>query len=454
MQVSHESVMAAVPVFDEDHLVAAGGLPAVLGLGERSGLTGLLADRLSVDCPNAALKARSLVAGMLAGADDIDGTGILRTGGTPKVIGGVRAPSTLGTFLRSFTHGHVLQLGAVNRGLLEALAPITPGLFGTDPLVMIDLDDTIRELHGYRKQGVAYGYNKVKGLNAILAAVSSDSCAPVIAGAGLRRGNVKSGDHAAWHATRAITLARAVRPGARIMGRADSAFCTCETIHAFADHGCWFSVTIPAWPTVAAAISGIDEQAWTPIAYPHALWEEEAGQWISDAEVAETPFTAFVSHPKDEQVDCRLVVRRVKRLNPAGQDPLVDTWRYHAFITNSDLDTAEADRRHRDHAIVEQVIAELKAGPLAHLPSGRFTANAAWLACAVIAFNLSRAAGHAAGMGRARMPTVARRLIMIPARIASRARRRYLHMPRGWGWAVQFMRLWTTAIGPPRPIAS
>lgn len=390
MQVSHDSTAAPVPVFDEDHLVAAGGLPAVLGLGERAGLSGLLAGQLSVDCPNAAVKARSLVAGMLAGADDIDGTGILRSGGTSRVVGGVRAPSTLGTFLRSFTHGHVLQLGAVNRALLEGLAPVVPGLFGADPLVMIDLDDTIRELHGYRKQAVAYGYNKVKGLNAILAAVSSDSCAPVIAGAGLRRGNVKSGDHAAWHAARTITLARRVRPGAQILGRADSAFCTCETIHAFAD----------------------------------------------------------------ERVDCRLIVRRVKRLNPAGQDALVDTWRYHAFITNSDLDTAEADRRHRDHAIVEQVIAELKAGPLAHLPSARFTANAAWLACAVIAFNLSRAAAHAAGMGRARMPTVARRLIMIPARIASRARRLYLHMPRGWGWAAQYMRLWTTAIGPPQPITS
>lgn len=148
-------------------------------------------------------------------------------------------------------------------------------------------------------------------------------------------------------------------------------------------------------------------------------------------------------------MDCRLVVRRVKRLNPAGQDPLMDTWRYHAFITNSDLDTVEADRRHRDHAIVEQVIAELEAGPLAHLPSGRFTANAAWLGCAVITFNLSRAAAHAAGKGKARMPTIARRLIMVPARLATRARRRYLHLPRGWPWQQQFMRLWTTATGPP-----
>lgn len=150
------------------------------------------------------------------------------------------------------------------------------------------------------------------------------------------------------------------------------------------------------------------------------------------------------------------MVRRVKRLNPAGQDPLVESYRYHAFITNSDLDTVEADRRHRDHAIVEQVIAELKAGPLAHLPSGRFTANAAWLACAVIAFNLSRAAAHAAGMSTARMPTITRRLIMIPARIAHRARRRYLHMPRRWPWATQFTRLWTTAtaVGPPLALAS
>ncbi|AMS04500.1 IS1380 family transposase [Acidipropionibacterium acidipropionici] len=456
MQVFHEPAGRLTPVFDEDHLVAAGGLPAVLGLAEQGDLSGLLADTLTVDCPNAGLKTRALVAGMLAGADDIDGTDILRTGGTRRVLGGVRAPSTLGTFLRCFTHGHVLQLGAVNRALLEGLAGRVPGLFGADRVVMVDLDDTIRELHGYRKQGVAYGYNKVKGLNAILATISSDSCAPVIAGAGLRRGNVRSGDHAAWHAARAIALTRRIRPGAQIMGRADSAFCTCETIHAFADHDCWFSVTIPAWPTVTAAIGRIDEQAWTPIQYPHAVIEPETGELISDAEVAETRFTAFVSHPKEEQVSCRLVVRRVKRLNPAGQDPLVQTYRYHAFITNSDLDTAEADRRHRDHAIVEQVIAELKAGPLAHLPSGRFTANAAWLGCAVIAFNLSRAAAHAAGLGRARMPTIARTLVMIPARLATRARRRYLHMPRGWPWQSQFMRLWTTAtaVGPPLALAS
>ncbi|MDK9628278.1 IS1380 family transposase [Propionibacterium freudenreichii] len=455
MQLSHTHTRRFTPVFDEDHVVSAGGLPAVMGLAQRAGFTGLLKARLTVPSPNEPVKVRALVSGMLAGADTIDGMDILRSGGTQKVVGAVRAPSTLGTHLRSYTHGHTLQLGGINRDLLTNLAPMVPTLFGGDPLVMVDLDDTIREVHGYAKQAVAYGYNHVKGLNALVATISTEHSAPVIAGAQLRRGNVKSGDHAAWHATRALTLAKRVRPATQIMGRADSAFCTCDFVHAFQDAGCWFSVTIPQWKSVTRAISAIREDAWVGIHYTDAVFEEDTGEWISDAEVAEVPFTAFTSHPKEDQVTCRLVVRRVKRLNPtahADQGELFDTYRYHPLITNSTLPMIQADERHRGHAIIEQVMAELKGNALAHLPSGRFTANAAWLQLAVLAFNISRAAAHAAGMSTARMSTLRIRVTMIPARLARHSRRRFLHYPTHWPWQQEFMTLWAyaTGTGPPQ----
>ena len=241
------------------------------------------------------------------------------------------------------------------------------------------------------------------------------------------------------------------------MGRADSAFCTREFIHAFADAGAWYSVTIPQWKTVTRAITGIKPEAWVGIHYTDAVFEEETGEWISDAEVAEVPFTAFTSHPKDQQVSCRLIVRRVKRLNPRGkdgQDELFSTYRFHPFITNSTLPLLEADQRHRGHAIIEQVMAELKGNALAHLPSGKFQANSAWLECAVLAFNISRAAAHASGMHTARMPTIRNRLILIPARVARRSRRDYLHYPTRWPWQHQFQTLWDRVTGAGPPIAA
>ncbi|WP_158239359.1 transposase [Brachybacterium sp. UMB0905] len=149
-------------------------------------------------------------------------------------------------------------------------------------------------------------------------------------------------------------------------------------------------------------------------------------------------------------------LRRVKRLGqaPAGQEGLFETYRYHCFITNSTLTTVEADRTHRHHAVIEQVIAELKDRPLAHLPSGKFTANQAWLSIAVMAFNLSRATAHAAGMARARIPTIRKRLISLPGRIAHRARRLVLHLPEARPWQHQWTRLWNTATSPPPATAS
>ncbi|MFT4156949.1 MAG: IS1380 family transposase, partial [Microbacterium sp.] len=269
----------------------------------------------------------------------------------------------------------------------------------------------------------------------------------------LRRGNVRSGAGAAHHLARALGTVRETLPQRQVLARADAEFCTYENVTTALRHGAWFSFTIPQWPTVQKAIGGISETAWTKIKYTDAVRDEDTGEWISDAEVAEVPFTAFVSRTKDEQIACRLVVRRVKRLNANaahGQDTLFDAWRYHAFITNSDLSAVDADRFHRGHAIIEQVIAELKGGPLKHLPSGRFAANHAWVQFAMIAHNLSRAASTAAGLGRARMATLLRLIIQTPARLANTGRRLVMHLPAHWPWAIAWTRLWETATSPPR----
>jgi len=204
-------------------------------------------------------------------------------------------------------------------------------------------------------------------------------------------------------------------------------------------------------PAVVRAIAGIPEDAWTTIKYPGAIWDDDEKRWISEAQVAETAFTAFTSARKDQQVPCRLVVRRVQRLNvsadAAGQDELFASWRHHGFVTNSTLAAVAADETHRDHAIVEQVIAELKSGALAHAPSGKFDANAAWLALACLAFNLLRAAGVAASTrhAKARWSTLRTQLVAVPARVASSARRLMLHLPTNWPWAHAWDNLWATA---------
>lgn len=449
MKASH----GLLPVFDDPNLVSHAGLVPVLELGEKAGLTELIDAASTLPVASVAVKARTVIAGMLAGADSIEDLDVLRAGGTARVIGQVRAPSTSGTFLRSFTHGHVLQLGKVNRQLLGRLVREVPHLTGTPGgLVLVDMDDTIREVHGYQKQAAAFGYSGVRGLNALLVTITGQNAAPVIAEASLRRGNIRSGGGAHHHLARALATVRQVASDRLALVRADSAFCTRKNVAAATAGGAWYSFTIPQWPTVQAAIAGIIEDAWTTIEYPHAIRDEESGEWISDAEVAEVPFTAFVSRPKNEHVSCRMIVRRVKRLNGNvghGQEALFDTWRYHAFITNSDLGTVDADRFHRGHAIIEQVISELKAGPLGHLPSGRFAANAAWLQFAVIAHNLSRTAATAAGLTAARMATMLRTIIHTPARLANTGRRLIMHLPAHWPWAHAWEMIWDTATGPP-----
>jgi hypothetical protein len=453
------------PVFDDPNLVGCAGLVPALLLAESAGLHDLLGEHLSVDSPNPVVKAAGVVAGMLAGADSIDDMNVLRHGGMPLLFGGIRAPSTIGTFLRSFTPGHVRQLDAVGSRLLAGLTGRVPGLLagGSDPdgIAFVDLDDTVREVHGYAKQAAGYGYSGVLGLNAMLAVVSTPLAAPVIAASSLRRGNTASGTGSAQLLTRAVTTLRRAGVTARLMGRADSAFYRHDLVAAMIRNTMWFSITARMNAAVQAAIARIGEDAWIPIRYPNAVWEDDdtvpdGGYWVSDAEVAEIDFVAFSSKPKAHRVGCRLVVRRVRRLQPRASDGTVQgelfaAHRHHAFITNSALSTVAADERHRDHAIVEQVIAELKGGPLAHLPSGRYTANAAWLAHAVMAFNLARAIGALAGKAhaRARWATIRAQLINIAGRVASSGRRLVLHLPRDWAWAPAWEAMFDSATGPP-----
>jgi len=210
-------------------------------------------------------------------------------------------------------------------------------------------------------------------------------------------------------------------------------------------------------PAVTRAITQIPDDAWVGIKYPHAIYDEQEQRWVSDAEVAEIGFTAFTSRRHSEHIGARLIVRRVKRLNPttvpAGQGALFSTWRHHAVFTDSAESMLAAEATHRDHAIVEKVIAELKAGPLAHLPSGQMNANAAWLVLAAIAFNLTRAAGTLASRfhTRATTATIRAQLIAVPARIARSARRLRLHLPDRWPWESAWQAMFAAAAGPPIP---
>jgi hypothetical protein len=457
MQVSHV-VSARV---DDPNLVSCAGLVPVMALAQRCGLHRLVAQRLTpggVGAANPAAKVACLVAGMVAGADSIDDMDLVRHGGMRRVLSGVRAPSTLGTFLRGFTFGHVRQLDSVAAGLLANLAAHTPLLPGADQIAWVDVDDTVRGTHGYGKQGAGYGYTGVKGLNALVATVSTPLAAPVICATRLRKGSTNSARGAHRLVADAVRAAKAAGASGLIMVRADSAFYGHPVIAAARRAGARFSITARMTRTVAAAIAAIDADAWTPIRYPQAIWDEAEQRWISDAEVAETSLTAFTGRRAGEQVTARLIVRRVKRLNPAGetdgQGELFTTssdWRYHAVFTDTPLPMLQAEAAHRGHAIVEQVIADLKNSALAHLPSGRFTANAAWLVLAAIAFNLTRAAGCLASAfhARATTATIRAQLINVPARLARSARRLIMHLPRDWPWEHDWTALFTA--GPPHP---
>ena len=445
-------------MFDDPSLVSSAGLVPMLALARSAGLTKLADQHLSVPTDkgaNPGLKVSSLVAGMVAGADSIEDMAVLRHGGMGKVFTSAYAPSTLGSFLRSFTFGHVRQLDAVSARFLSGLAATTPVVAGIDDQVMVDIDDTIIEVHGYGKQGSGYGYCGVRGLNAILATLTTKDTAPVIVAQRLRKGSCGSPRGAKRLVTDALATVKKLRtgPGApKVLLRADSAFYGHGPVGAAVRAGAQVSVTVRLDPTVKAAIAAIPNDAWQTIEYTDAIFDQATQVWISAAEVAEIRFTAFAAQKKANQIAGRLVVRRIPDLNPhPGQATLFETWRFHAFFTTSTLDTVAADKTHRGHAIIEQVHADLKNSALAHLPSGKFTANAAWLVLAVMAFNLTRAAATLAGtsMAKATTGTIRRKLVHVPARIASSARRLTLHLPTAWPWENAWTTLFTGLCAPP-----
>jgi hypothetical protein len=334
-------------VFDDPNLVSHGGLVPVMALAERCGLPELLAEhvRPGGECGvNAPAKVGCLVAGMAAGADSIDDMGLLRHGAMDVLFAGIRAPSTLGSHLRSYTWGNVLQLEKTGRELLARLCRQAPLLPGADVLAFIDIDSTQKRVYGHKKEGARFGHTKiqgksvlVRGLNALIAAVSTPLSAPVAAATRLRGGNAPSARGAEGLAAQAIGTARDCGATGTIVVRMDSAYYTAAVIAAIRRNGARFSVTAPVTPAIRTAIAGIPEESWAPIRYPQAVWDDQLGCWISDAELAETTYTAFTSKKKALHVTARLIVRRVRDKGKAapGQGELFPAWRYHAVFTDS-----------------------------------------------------------------------------------------------------------------------
>jgi hypothetical protein len=465
VKVSHRFGVGSA-VFDDDRLVSFAGLVPVMTLAEQTGLSRLLGEKVRIAEPriasgaaNPAPKLATVVAGMCAGADCIDDIDVVRSGGMATLFDGLYAPSTVGTLLREFSFGHARQLESVLRHHLVALCERVDLLPGADQgRLFVDIDSLLRPVYGHAKEGASYGHTKIagkqvlrKGLSPLATTISTAGSAPVIAGLRLRAGRANSAKGAARMVAQAIGTARAVSDDAQILVRGDTAFGSRAVVGTCVRHDAQFSVAMARNPAIDKAIAAIPADAWTPVRYPGAVRDPDTGAWISDAEVAEIPYTAFAS--TSDAITARLIVRRVK--DARYRDALFPVWRYHPFFTNTDLPVEQADVTHRQHAIIETVFADLIDGPLAHLPSGRFGANSAWVLCAAIAHNLLRAAGVLAGdrHARARGSTLRRRIVNIPARLARPQRRPVLHLPTHWPWSQHWLALWRSTIGraPPLP---
>jgi hypothetical protein len=451
-------------VFDEDNLVSCAGLVPVMTLAAQTRLLGLLDEKVQIVAPriksgaaNPAPKLATVVAGMVAGADCINDIDVLRSGGMKTLFDGVYAPSTVGTLLREFTFGHARQLESVLREHVVALCGRVDLLPEAHQQVFIDIDSLLRPVYGHAKQGASYGHTKIagkavlrKGLSPLATTISTPGAAPVIAGMRLRAGRANSGKGAARMIAQAISTARDCGASGQILVRGDSAYGNRKVVRTCRRTNAHFSLVMTRNAAIDRAIAAIDDDAWTPVSYPGAVRDPDTGAWISDAEVAEIPYTAFAS-TKDRTI-ARLVVRRVK--DARYPDALFPVWRYHPFLTNTNLPVDVADITHRQHAIIETVFADLIDGPLAHIPSGRFGANSAWVLCAAIAHNLLRAAGVLAGNQhtRARGSTLRRKIVNVAARLARPQRRTILHLPSHWPWSTAWLALWHNTIGHSPPI--
>jgi hypothetical protein len=456
MRSSHTPGAVSVR-FDDPTLVSHAGLIPLTRLTEQIKLPDLVTDWVRVPGStgaNPAAKVGSILAGMATGADSITDLDTLREGGMPRMFTGIRAASTLGNFLRGLCMGDVSSLNAVARRALPRLATQTPLLPGADQVAFVDIDSKITQVYGRAKHGAAYGYTGVLGLHFQAVTLSTPQAAPVILETRLRSGNAESGRAAASLLTPALRTARACGATGTIIVRGDSKFFSGKTIAAIRAAGAYFSITAPANPAVTTAITAINDSAWTPIRYTRSIFDTDTDEWVSHAEVAETTMTAFTNTTQNpgRKVTARLLVRRVPARTPVGQDALFPVWRYHAVFTDSPFDLVTAEACHRDHAIIEQVNADLNNSALAHFPSGKFAANAAWLTLAALAHNLIRALGCLAGgdHAKARTATLRRHLIHVAARIARSARRITLHLPQHWPWQQAWQQAFDRTHAPPQ----
>jgi hypothetical protein len=462
MRSSH-TASAVTATFDDPNLVGYGGLVPLVALAERCGLPGLVADSLRIrgaansGGANPAAKVMSLVAAMAAGADSIDDVDRLRHGGMGLLFAGIRAPSTTGTFLRSFSHGHNRQLHKVHRALLAQLAVATDLLVGAAEAAIVDIDPSHVRVYGRTKQGAEFGRLKGKRtLHPLLSTISTKHSAPVLGAVRLRRGKAADIRGGESFVAEAIGVARQAGATGTLLVRADSKFYTADVVAACRRGVAYFSLSTGMNPDIAAAISRIPDDAWVDIEYPNPIEDPDTGELIAKAQVAEIAYTAFRRRGKRRRVSARLIVRRVRRENRGsaqGQGELFAVYRYHPVFTDNPQPLVEAETSHRQHAIIEPQIADLKTSALAHLPSASFQANNAWLTLAAMAHNLTRAAGCAASPfhARAETATIRTQLIAIPARIARSARRIVLHLPTNWPWQTAWQQLFTTAHSPPAP---
>ena len=416
--------------FDDPRLVANAGLVLPATLAHHLGLSQLVDRHLDLgDAPgraNPGDKLMTLVVSALAGGDCIDDADVLRAGGTARVLGcTVKAPSTLGTFLRSFRWGHVRQLDRVSRELLARAWAAGAGP-GDGPLT-IDLDSTICETYGLAKEGARHhGYTGARGYHPLLA---------VAAGTGdvlmsrLREGRAHTARGAAHFLRETVGRVRYAGASGQLTMRADSGFYTHAVVAVCRKMDVRYSITIRQHQSLRTVIEAIPEADWTPISY----WMDGA------ADVAEITYTPFRGAPGTAMV--RLIVRRV-RPTPGSQLALFATYSYHGFITDREGDTLELEADHRRHAEIENAIRDLKYGVgLNHLPSGRFAANGAWLAVQVMAHNLARwTARIGLGEGIVTTRTLRQRFFALVGRLTRSARRLTLHLPQGWPWEGQVRR--------------
>ncbi|WP_037805948.1 MULTISPECIES: IS1380 family transposase [unclassified Amycolatopsis] len=447
--------------FDDPNLVSHAGLVPVMRLAEDAGVAALADDLLTLGTTagsNAGAKVSTIVAGMAAGADSIDDLDVVRHGAMPRLFGGARAPSTLGTFLRDFALGHVAQLQNVSARVLQNLAVRAPLLLaGVGQLAFLDIDAKITRVFGAGKDGTAVGYTKVRGLNFLGACLSSPLAAPVITGTRLRGGQAHSARNAVSFVRANLAAARACGATATLVARLDSGFYHGEILAAILAEGARFSVTAPQNPSVRAAIAAIGENAWQHIAYGRPVHDADTGQWAHAAEIAEVPYTAFTNPTRNGQfITARLIVRRVRVTARDTRDAtgeLFPAYRYQAVFTNTGFDTVTAETQHRGRAgAIEAVFADLNNSALAHFPSGRFAANAAWLALAALTHNLLRAAGCLASRfhARAATGTIRRHLVALAARLTRTARTITLHLPQNWPRADSCLGLFTATHRKPR----